>query len=384
MRKKLIFLLTSALLSTILNAQPENWKGKTEVKDGITYIHNPEQGLWDNDPGKKLTIEKIFSIGSLNADDEYLFSWVKDITTDSAGNIYACDFKEQRIQVYDKTGKYIRTIGRKGQGPGEFQRPVAVRIDGEGNIFILDDISHRVSSFKQNGKFKTSFQFKRLSSHDLEIDSNGYIFLHHSLYGTKDERYPPPIISEYDLKGNIIQQYGKPKLILEKDVYGRPYYASNSFSKQYNSDLLVSFSYPYLIHLYKYGVLQKAIERDSPIFSKPEIVETVFRATTGEGGKVKSVRQRSYIWNLLPLPGNRFAAFIRDSGKNFKKKSVSGRDFVTILDLFDSDGKFLKSYPWDWQQCGLLEHIDRHGYFYSNRGDSEIVPGITKWKVTLE
>jgi hypothetical protein len=78
------------------------------------------------------------------------------------------------------------------------------------------------------------------------------------------------------------------------------------------------------------------------------------------------------------------AVFIRDGGKNFKEKAVGGRDFETVIDLFDSDGKFLKSYAWDWLNLGLLKHVDNEGYFYTNFGESEIVPGVTKWRVTFE
>ena len=86
----------------------------------------------------------------------------------------------------------------------------------------------------------------------------------------------------------------------------------------------------------------------------------------------------------MPLPDGRFTAVIFDKGEDFKKKTVGGMDFVTFLDLFNSEGKFLKSYPWDWLKYGLLEHVDKNGYFYTNRGDSEMIPGVTKWKVSFE
>ena len=391
MKKHVLFfiLLLSAnflLLFSVhnLKAQAQKWKGKTEVKNGINYIHNPKQGMWDNDPTKKLIVEKIFSIGSMNADDEYLFSWVKDITTDSAGNIYACDSKEHRIQVYDKNGKYLRTIGRKGQGPGDLMRPMAVRVDRDGKIFVQDDLNYRISIFKPNGKFDHSFKYRQIAGENLEIDLSGNVLLNHALFGLPKGQTIPPIVTVYNLKGNVKKQFGKPLLILKKDGYGRPYYAYNGFSKQKDGTLIVHFSYTYLIHIYKKGQLFNIIEKDSPIFTKPEIVETVFKATTGEGGKVKSVTQRSGIRKILPLPDGSFVAVIFDKGKDFKEKTIGGRDFVTCLDLFNSEGKFLKSYSWDWQQYGLLEHVDEHGYFYTNRGDSEIVPGVTKWKVSFE
>ncbi len=360
----------------------QDWKGSIEVKDGITYIHNPGQGLWDNDPSKKLTVEQIFSVGSLNAEDEYLFSWVQDITTDSAGTIYACDSKEHRIQVYDKFGKYVRTLGRKGQGPGELMRPMAVRVGPDGRIYVQDDLNYRVSIFKPNGKFDHSFRYERFAGENLEIDPDGNVLL--SLWGENKERNAPPIVTEYNLKGKIVKQFGEPLLLLEKDGYGRPFFDYNGFTFMGNGILLVDYKRSYKFHFYQNQKLIRVVDRESPIFTKPEIIETVFKANSGEGGKVKTVTSRSGIWKTFPLPANRFAAYVADRGKEFKRKTIGGRDFESVIDLFDSDGKFLKSYAWDWLNYGAIKHVDNEGYFYTNRGDSEIVPGVTKWRVAFE
>lgn len=158
----IIIMLISYLLLLTTNVFPQNnsWKGKIKIKDGVKYIYNPKEGLWDNDPTKKLTIKRMFSLGSVEADEEYLFSWVQYITTDSLGNIYVCDSKENRIQVYNKDGKYLKTIGQKGQGPGELMRPMKVLIGRNGNIYINDDLNYRISIFNSKGKFINSFRIE--------------------------------------------------------------------------------------------------------------------------------------------------------------------------------------------------------------------------------
>ena len=35
-------------------------------------------------------------------------------------------------------GKVVRTIGRQGSGPGEFKNPLAVAVDGDGNVLVAD------------------------------------------------------------------------------------------------------------------------------------------------------------------------------------------------------------------------------------------------------
>ncbi|MFZ5519486.1 MAG: NHL repeat-containing protein [Candidatus Zhuqueibacterota bacterium] len=369
------------IFATLIFAQ-NAWKGSVEFKDGITCVHNPIQGMWDNDPSKKLTLEQIFSVGSLNADDDYLFSWVQDITTDSAGTIYVCDSQEHRIQVYNKSGEYIRTIGRQGQGPGDLMRPMAVRVGPDGRIYVQDDLNYRVSIFKSNGKFDHSFRYERFAGANLEIDPDGNVLL--SMFGENKENNAPPIVTGYNLKGKTVRQFGEPLLLLEKDGYGKPYYDSNGFTFLKDGVLLVEFNSSYILHFYLNQKLIKVVDRKSDIFTKPEIIETIFKASTGEGSKVKSVLARSRIWKAFPLPSGRLAVFIQDRGKDFKDKTIGGRDFETVVDIFDDSGKFLKSYAWDWLNLGIIEHVDQEGYFYTNRGDSEIVPGVTKWRVAIE
>jgi len=364
-------------------AQPADWQGKIETKNGVKYIHNPNKGLWEDDKSKELKITPVFSIGSLNASEEYLFSWVKDITTDSEGNIFACDSDENRIQVYDKNGKYIRTIGRTGHGPGELMRPMAVALDSSRKIYVVDNLNYRISIFHPNGKFFTSFKFQKyqFTSEYIDVEQSGNILLTHFEYVAKPEtRYP--IITKYDIHGNIVNELGTKILLLKNDGHGRPRYASYGFCLSRNSYLFVKSWYPYQIQIFKNDNPIKVIERHAQNFTVPEIVEVLFKPAAGPADKIKTVKERSGIWRLFLLPDGKFITVIRDAGKNFKRNN-NVRDFRIYLDLFSKDGVFLKSYLWDWQKYGLIEHVDREGFFYTNRGNSEIVPGVMKWKVSF-
>ena len=123
MRTKTIILLVCCftLASFKLLSQPDdNWKGYVELKNGVKHIYNPEDGLWDKENSKKISFEKIMSIGNVDSKENYIFSWVKDIATDKTGKIYVCDSGTNRIRVYDRNGNYIMSIGKRGKGPERF------------------------------------------------------------------------------------------------------------------------------------------------------------------------------------------------------------------------------------------------------------------------
>ena len=74
-----------------------------------------------------------------------------------------------RIMKFDKTGKFIKTWGRKGMGPGEFDVVHTLAFDSRGRLFVGDRQNNRVQIFDQEGKFIAQwFQFGRPSG--LYID----------------------------------------------------------------------------------------------------------------------------------------------------------------------------------------------------------------------
>ena len=81
-----------------------------------------------------------------------------EMSRDGRGNLYITQvFNPRTIQVHDSSGRYIRSIGREGEGPGEFLGPPRAPVFGRGDtLFVLDWISRRVSTFTLEGAFVQS------------------------------------------------------------------------------------------------------------------------------------------------------------------------------------------------------------------------------------
>lgn len=90
------------------------------------------------------------------------FTFGRDVTVDSAGNIYAGDYgnSNDRIQKFSRDGSFLQTWGRRGVGPGEFQRPqgmVIERYDGAEWLLVADCANHRIQRFTLEGVFVSMF-----------------------------------------------------------------------------------------------------------------------------------------------------------------------------------------------------------------------------------
>jgi sugar lactone lactonase YvrE len=107
------------------------------------------------------------------------------ITADDEGNIYVVDTGNQRVQVFDKTGKFGKIINgsENGKGTSVFVNPRGIDIDSRGILYVVSNLTHLVYGFDKDGK--KLFQFGGLGEQNgqfylpngLFIDENDNVFI---------------------------------------------------------------------------------------------------------------------------------------------------------------------------------------------------------------
>ena len=76
------------------------------------------------------------------------------IATDSAGDVYVTDWRNDRVEKFDAGGQFLMTFGSSGDGEGQFNRPNGIAVDSQGDIYVCDWMNDRVQVFDQAGRFK--------------------------------------------------------------------------------------------------------------------------------------------------------------------------------------------------------------------------------------
>ena len=94
------------------------------------------------------------------APSEYLFSYPEIVRTDSQGNIYVKDARSADVRVFDANGRYVTTVGKRGEGPGELWEVFGMHVDGDDRVIVADRMSRRLTIFTDMGK---SFATKSLA-----------------------------------------------------------------------------------------------------------------------------------------------------------------------------------------------------------------------------
>jgi DNA-binding beta-propeller fold protein YncE len=81
------------------------------------------------------------------------FSKPTNLAVDKEGNLYVADTLNDRIEVFDADGNFIRTWGKNGDGPGDFARPKGIAVDSDNHIWVADAMLNRLQVFTSDGNF---------------------------------------------------------------------------------------------------------------------------------------------------------------------------------------------------------------------------------------
>jgi DNA-binding beta-propeller fold protein YncE len=83
-----------------------------------------------------------------------MFRQVTDMAWDAAGNTYISDgYINSRVAKVDKNGKWLKSWGEPGSGPGQFNTPHSIATDAKGNVYVADRGNGRIQVFDGEGTF---------------------------------------------------------------------------------------------------------------------------------------------------------------------------------------------------------------------------------------
>lgn len=85
------------------------------------------------------------------------FNYPVDLAIDRNGELFVVDSMNYRIQIFSREGRFISSFGRHGDGTGDFGRPKGVAVDRDGNIYVADALFDTVQIFDRKGNFLLNF-----------------------------------------------------------------------------------------------------------------------------------------------------------------------------------------------------------------------------------
>ena len=112
--------VSMVMLVTHATTVAAEWSGRETTKDGAIHVENPAQ---PSNGAQTVSLEELWRLGGETDSDEEFFGVISQIATDPSGNVYLLDQQLNEVKIFAADGSYVRTIGREGEGPGEFRNP---------------------------------------------------------------------------------------------------------------------------------------------------------------------------------------------------------------------------------------------------------------------
>jgi DNA-binding beta-propeller fold protein YncE len=104
--------------------------------------------------GQYITQWGGYGAGSGQFDWSLLDEHIGIALDDTSGNVYVVDHGNNRVQVFDASGHYLKGWGTFGTGNGEFDSPIGIAVDSaRGHVYVTDKGNHRIQVFDPGGAY---------------------------------------------------------------------------------------------------------------------------------------------------------------------------------------------------------------------------------------
>jgi hypothetical protein len=252
------------------------WQGSVIFSDGIKEIRNPGIPLFGE---LRLSLVEDLRIGDEQNKDD-LFYRTKGIGIDAQGSIYVLDRGNHRIQKFDRSGNYRMTIGRFGQGPGEFQVPVKIAVDrATGDIHVYD-LMAGIVTFSANGEYLNASRPIQMVRDFVPLDQKGGFLgvIQKELESQLSYGISLCYLSANGQIGNTYAEY--PYNVYTKELSTGVHYVETGYehslhiAKLDQKTFLYGYSKDYVLHVFDFeGDILFRVQKDAPIprFSADEI-----------------------------------------------------------------------------------------------------------------
>ena len=174
----------------------ESWVVERESVGDTLVVRTISGSVW----GESVEMVEDFSIGALDGPEELLFTWIGAIAVDRHGGIYVFDWQVPALRYFDADGRYVRTLGREGSGPGEYgpwsnmffqfhqlpgqQRELtaitgALTVRQDGMVLLADLNNVRLNLYRADGSYSKQWSMPGgiYSRQGIAVDTAGRTYI---------------------------------------------------------------------------------------------------------------------------------------------------------------------------------------------------------------
>ncbi len=162
--------LSLAIVVTAAAAQPaaaETWQGRFVTAGAEVRAVNPETPYLGE---VALDLRPVWRLGE---DDDLLLGVVAEVVEDEAGHVYLLDSQLSEVHVLDAGGAWLRSVGRAGEGPGEFRNGSSLFWAPGDQLGVIQAWPGKIVLLRRDGSPGDTFALPFRQDGGMQIASRG-------------------------------------------------------------------------------------------------------------------------------------------------------------------------------------------------------------------
>lgn len=379
--KKLALILVVAVcfgagLLLAAQAGKSAWKGTVTTENGVKVVKNPSEPLYG---------EFVFDLkedlrlgGDLEKEASY-FPKGASLTIDVAGYLLVSDRGNRRVQMFDKNGAFVRTIGRQGQGPGEYMSAGNVHIGEDGDIWVEGGPQWVV--FSKDGLFLKNVFMSKPMRQKMLGPGGSFIGTTQPSAARGDPKHELIRVESDGKTFRTIAEFRGELSQAKRAISYHSYSNSIAFAPVGSGSFVYGFSDEYKLYVADFE------GRTTLVMTKDEKPQSI-------SGSEKDETRKNGVWAVTGSNNPEEGVFFPDHRPYFRRlmaddagriyvlrsNSILEKDGPTHVDVFSREGVYLFRMTWAFWPTAI-----RGGFFYEVREDPEtseylvIRQKITNW-----
>ena len=311
---------------------------------GVTIATGPtEDRLLD------WTLTELFRLGGAEeGPGSFTSAYPITVGTDAQGRIYVLDSPEFRVEVFDRDGRHLRFLGRKGGGPGELDFPNVLTVEPAGIVGVQDIAKRAFVRWGPDGEVLPVLRIEGFLQYGATLRGDTMVYIHQT-YAERSRgsrlRITTPS-DTVDLPG-IENATGGMVMFTCMGFNSPPLFARDVAYSVADSRIAMTHQVPYQVDLYDgFGwvrSVRRAIPPETPTAQHVGRLYPDGLQMTGGAGTCTTPASELYeklgVSSQLPL----IRAVALDPRGRLWVERYTFKDEPARVDVFDREGHYLGS-----------------------------------------
>jgi 6-bladed beta-propeller len=353
-----VFASTLAVVVAVLvvnatDGQAGAWAGKvSQGANGVKTVASPAKGFAES---ATIKLPELWRLGGDSESEEEFFGVISDIDIDDAGQVYLLDSQLNEAKIYTKDGEFVRSIGREGEGPGEFRRPSAMFFTKK-DVAIIQMMPGKIVLLTKDGKPAGDQPIPQAPDGGFQLVQGGearggnvVLFMARQQFDQAAGKWSrTSFLASIDAAGKQTAEYTSKENVINMAAATMNDATWDTFERRWelgaDGKVYSCNSYPnYEITVYdKSGKVDKVITREyKPVARTAEEKDFMNRMFSHWAKMIPNCKVE-----IDPMVKNIENIYLRDDGSLWVLTSAGARNLpkgtLGVFDVFNPEGQFVK------------------------------------------